>query len=60
MLKWYRFVDWQRQDLIHMELEEKASQGPGSWEAFWNWLKLLPGLVLVALVGLPNACRADT
>jgi hypothetical protein len=51
MLKWYRFVDWQRQDLIHMELEEKASKGPGSWEVFWNWLKLLPGLVLVALVG---------
>jgi len=50
-LKWYRFVEWQRQDLIQVEPEEEAVRGPGAWETFITWLKLLPGLVLVSLVG---------
>ena len=34
-----------------MKTEEEAARGPGAWESFLTWLKLLPGLVLVSLVG---------
>ena len=50
-LKWYRFVEWQRQDLIRVESEEQASKGPGALTSLLTWIKLLPGLVLVAIVG---------
>jgi hypothetical protein len=50
-LKWYQFVEWKRQDLICIEPEDQASKGPGARETFLTWLKLLPGLLLVALVG---------
>lgn len=51
-LKWYKFVEWQRQDLIRVEPEDDASRElKRFFEILFTWLTLLPGLVLVALMG---------
>jgi hypothetical protein len=51
LLRWYNFLEWERQDLIQVMPEEQATKGPGSISTFWDWMKLLPGLLLVALTG---------
>ena len=51
LLRWYKFLEWQRQDLIHVVREDQASKGPGSLSTLWDWVKLLPGVVLVAFIG---------
>jgi hypothetical protein len=51
ILKWYRFVTWRDQDLIRVEPDRQTTRLPELWDAFWGWIKLLPGLLLVALVG---------
>lgn len=51
LLRWFNFLEWQRQDLIHVEREDQASSGSGRLVTLWDWLKLLPGILLVALTG---------
>ncbi len=50
-LKWYNFLEWQRQDLVRIERDNLAYNGAAGFSKLWDWVKLLPGIVLVGLVG---------
>jgi hypothetical protein len=50
-LKHYDFLDWYWQDLIQIEPENQAYISAANLSRVWDWVKLLPGIALVALAG---------
>lgn len=52
LLKYYKFLEWQRQDLIRVEREDQAYDGASSLSRLWGWVKLLPGFIFVGLAGV--------
>ena len=51
-LKWYDFLEWFWQDLILVELDDQSFISSVGLSRLRDWIKLLPGLVLVGLAGI--------
>lgn len=51
-LKWYDFLEWYWQDLILVEPDNQSFMSSVGLSRIRDWIKLLPGLVLVGLAGI--------